>query len=331
MFAALAALSVLAIAGGCASPDTTTPPPANGRGVERFAGGEAYAGDFAGGRRDGQGSYSWPDGRRYVGEFRNGLPNGQGTYTLPNGEKYVGAFVDNRRTGQGVYTWPDGRRYVGEFRDDKPDGDGTYTWRDGKKYAGQFRDGQANGQGTYNWPDGRRYVGELRDNQPNGRGTLTLADGRQQSGEFRNGDYVGANAVQPVAASAGSLQEIPLSRRDGTFIVSAVLNGSLPLDFYLDSGAADVSVPAHAFEALKRAGSIRPEDISGSETYRMANGQPNKSTLFLIRSLKVGPVTLENVRASVSDYGGPALLGMSFLGRFASWSVDNQRSVLVLK
>jgi clan AA aspartic protease (TIGR02281 family) len=323
----LALLIVLAAAGCATAPEPSGPPPVNGHGTLRFPNGEVYTGDFLDSRRSGEGTYAWPDGRKYVGTFREGLPNGRGTYTLPNGEQYVGDFQDNRRTGQGVYTWPDGRKYVGAFRDDLPSGQGTYTWRDGKSYVGEFRDGQANGQGVYTWPDGRRYVGELKGNLPYGRGTLTLASGQQQVGEFRNGDFIGTVSV-PSAANA---KEIPLTRRDGTFLVSVTINGAPPVDFYLDSGSADVSVPAYLFEALKNAGAIRPDDVGGSETYMMANGAPKKSTLFRIRSLKVGSVVLENVRGSVSEYAGPPLLGMSFLGRFGSWSVDNDRSVLVLK
>jgi len=329
----LTLLAVLAAAGCATAPEPSGPPPVNGHGTLRFPSGEVYTGDFIDSRRSGEGTYSWPDGRRYTGTFREGLPNGRGTYTLPNGEKYVGDFLDNKRTGQGVYTWPDGRKYTGEFRDDKPSGQGTYTWLDGKRYVGQFSDGQANGQGTYTWPDGRTYVGELKGNQPYGRGTLTLANGQSQVGEFRNGDFIGPVYQQSGSrqSAASAAKEIPLVRRDGTFVVPVTINGTQTLDFYLDSGSADVSVPASVFDALKRAGTIGPADMTGSETYTMANGAPRKSTLFRIRSLKVGPVTLENVRGSVSDYAGPPLLGMSFLGRFGSWSVDNDRSVLVLK
>jgi clan AA aspartic protease (TIGR02281 family) len=265
-----------------------------------------------------------------VGKFRNGLPNGRGLYTLPNGEKYDGEFVDNKRTGQGTYTWPDGRKYVGQFQNDRPSGQGTYTWADGRRYVGEFRNGEANGQGDYTWPDGRHYVGVLRDDLPNGHGTMTLADGRQLAGEFRNGDYLGTTPGSTYSTAAGTV-EIPLSRHSGTFTVPATVNGVVALDFYLDTGAADVSVPAYVFEALKRAGSISKQDMIGWETYQMADGTAKKSTLFLVRSLKLGPLVLDNVRASVAATGGPPLLGMSFLGRFATWSVDNARGVLTLK
>ena len=321
------ALLLLAL-GGCASAGSPTVAPSS-------PGTEQYVGAYQNGLRSGEGTYTWPDGRRYAGSFRDGLPNGRGTYTLPNGEKYVGEFQDNKRT-QGTYTWRDGRQYVGTFRDDKPDGTGTYTWPDGKKYVGDFRGGRADGRGVYSWPDGRRYEGELGDDVPNGRGTYTFADGRVESGAFRNGDFVGASSVTRVAAASTAVipanaGEVPLDRRGGTFIVSGLVNGSLALDFYLDSGSADVSLPVYAFEALKRAGSIRPDDVLGSETYMMSNGASRKAVIFQIRSLTVGTVTLENVRGSLSEIDGPPLLGMSFLGRFASWSVDNGRKVLILR
>jgi clan AA aspartic protease (TIGR02281 family) len=317
-----AAIEIAFSVGACATTVSTTAAVAPGDGQEH------YVGAYENGLRSGQGTYTWPDGRRFVGTFRNGLPNGSGVYTLPNGETYVGEFHDNLRT-VGTYSWRDGRTYAGTFQNDKPDGSGTYTWPDGKKYVGEFRSGRAEGRGTYTWPDGRTYAGNLRDDLPNGRGTLTLANGRQEAGEFINGDYVGTTGIATVSAPPGG--EAQLERRGGTFVVPALLNGTVSIDFYLDSGSADVSVPAYAFDSLKRAGTVQPDDIIGSETYLMANGVSKNATIFRIRSLKVGSVVLENVRGSVAEAAGPALLGMSFLGRFSAWSVDNSRSVLVLK
>ncbi len=307
--------------------------------TERFPNGDSYVGQMAGAVREGQGTYTWSDGRRYVGAFRAGLEDGQGVYTYPNGEKYEGQFQANRRAGQGTYRWPDGRQYVGEFRDDRQNGRGTYTWPDGKKYVGEFRNGVASGQGSFTWPDGRRYVWQLSDDQPNGQGTLTFADGRQQSGLFRNGDYVGGSGgiVQVAAASSGGGAagtpnggEVQLQRRGGTYIVPVQINDQQAVDFHIDSGAADVSVPAYLFEQMKSSGSLRADDLLGSETYVMANGASVRAQTFRIRTLKVGPVVVRDVRASVSQYAGPPLLGMSVLGRFNSWSVDNGRGVLIL-
>ena len=321
MLRALVILALLAL-GACATAPGATTAVAPARPQV-----EQYIGPYQNGLRSGEGIYTWADGRKYVGTFRAGLPNGHGTYTLANGDTYEGQFRDNLWV-EGTYTWRDGRKYTGPFRDNKPNGIGTYTWPDGKKYVGGWRDGHAEGNGTYTWPDGRTYTGGIRDDLPNGHGTMLLADGRRQTGEFRNGDYLGpTGTVQTVAASG----EVALERRGGTFLVPALLNDQVSLDFYLDSGAADVSVPAATFEALKRSGTIRPEDIIGTENYLMANGTSNKATLFTIRTLRVGSTVLRNVRGSVSNDAGPPLLGMSFLGRFSSWTVDNTRSFLVLR
>ena len=133
---------LLALLGACAPPQpATTAGALAGAQTERFANGDVYVGQMAGGVREGQGTYTWSDGRRYVGGFRAGLQDGHGSYTYPNGEKYEGQFQANRRAGQGTYSWPDGRRYVGDFQADRPHGRGTYSWPDGKNYVGEFSSG----------------------------------------------------------------------------------------------------------------------------------------------------------------------------------------------
>src|SRR5262249_27604931 len=150
----------------------------------------------------------------------------------------------------------------------------------------------------------------LADDQMNGQGTLIYPDGRRQSGLFRNGEYVGgaADRVLPAAYTPGG-GEVALQRRGGTYVVPVAINGQAAIDFHIDSGAADVSVPAFLFEQMKGAGSIRAEDMLGAETYVMANGASVRAQTFRIRSLKVGTVELHDVRASVSQYAGPPLLG----------------------
>ena len=334
------ALLVLVLCGACSRPQSSAMvSAAPAQQTERFANGDVYVGQMSDGVREGQGIYIWADGRRYEGSFRAGLEEGQGTYSYPNGDKYEGQFQASRRTGQGTYSWSDGRKYVGQFQNNQPNGRGTYSWPDGRQYVGEFKNGAAEGHGSYTWPDGRKYVGELRDDRPNGHGTFTLADGRQQSGLFRNGEYVGgaggsltpASTALPAIGVNPNGAEIPLQRRGGTYLVSAEINGQPATDFHIDSGAADVSVSASMFQQMKTAGSIRDEDMLGSETYTLANGSRIRALTFRIRSLKVGTIEVQNVRASVSQYAGPPLIGMSFLGRFNSWSVDNGRRVLILR
>ena len=104
-----------------------------------------------------------------------------------------------------------------------------------------------------------------------------------------------------VSTSPGA-GEVPLQRRGGTYVVAVEVNGQPAFDFHVDSGAADVSVPAYVFQQMKTAGSVRAEDMLGTETYVMGNGTTVKAETFRIRTLKVGSVVVRDVRASVSQY-----------------------------
>jgi clan AA aspartic protease (TIGR02281 family) len=102
------------------------------------------------------------------------------------------------------------------------------------------------------------------------------------------------------------------------------------VDFTIDSGATDVTVPADVVSTLIRTGSITKDDFLGERQYQLADGSMVPSPIFLIRSLKVGDKVVENVRASVASPKGSLLLGQSFLSRFNSWSVDNNQRLLFL-
>ena len=117
----------------------------------------------------------------------------------------------------------------------------------------------------------------------------------------------------------------------GTFAVPVVINGAIALDFIVDSGAADVSIPADVVMTLIRTGTIKESDFLGQKTYMLADGSKVPSQTFRIRSLKVGDRVLANVDASAAPVEGSLLLGQSFLNRFKSWSVDNSKHSLVLE
>jgi len=138
-------------------------------------------------------------------------------------------------------------------------------------------------------------------------------------------------AAQYTARNPSSRAEVPLKKRGGIFVVPVLINGAITLDFTLDSGAADVMVPADVFSTLVRTGTITDADITGEETYVIADGSKAESVTFTIRSLKVGDKLVENVRGSVTPAQGNLLLGQSFLEHFKSWSFDNTRHQLILE
>jgi uncharacterized protein YraI len=138
------------------------------------------------------------------------------------------------------------------------------------------------------------------------------------------------SAPAPLPPPTRGGKTVPVVGDGGTFKVPVTINGKLTLDFIVDSGAADVSIPADVVMTLWRTGSIAEDDFLDSQTYRMADGSTVPSRRFRIRSLKVGDRVLENVTGSIAPVAGSLLLGQSFLTRFKSWSIDNQRQALVL-
>ena len=52
---------------------------------------------------EGRGVETWADGRRYEGDFKNGKKDGEGTFEWPNGNKYVGSWKNGKQHGIGVW------------------------------------------------------------------------------------------------------------------------------------------------------------------------------------------------------------------------------------
>jgi clan AA aspartic protease (TIGR02281 family) len=123
---------------------------------------------------------------------------------------------------------------------------------------------------------------------------------------------------------------VPMVRDGGTFKVPVTINGQLRLEFIVDSGASDVSIPVDVVMTLLRTGTITDADFLDKQTYQLADGSTIPSQRFVIHTLKIGDNTLENVVGSIAPAAGSLLLGQSFLGRFKAWSIDNQRRALIL-
>jgi len=184
--------------------------------------------------------------------------------------------------------------------------------------------------GTYTFANGDRYVGEYRDDKRNGQGTLIWSDGTRAAGIWSNDIFVGASNANSPSVAPSSSARVKLSGNGGTFTALILVNERLPLNFTIDSGASDVSIPADVLLTLRRIGTIQDDDFRGFETYSLADGSTVKHPTFILRSLTIGGVTVRNVLASITDVKGSPLLGQSFLKRLRSWSIDNTTNELVL-
>jgi len=125
-------------------------------------------------------------------------------------------------------------------------------------------------------------------------------------------------------------ETVPLRSVSGALVVRVLVNNQVTLDFMLDSGAADVSIPADVFSTLVRTRTIETSDNLDTQVYELADGTRTRTQRFRIRTLRVGSVELRDVVASVAPQAGPLLLGQSFLSRIKTWSIDNQRQLLFM-
>jgi hypothetical protein len=63
---------------------------------------------------------------------------------------------------------------------------------------------------------------------------------------------------------------VPMVSQGGTFLVPVRINDQITLKFTIDSGAADVSVPADVVRTLLRADTISGADFLGNQTYSIS-------------------------------------------------------------
>jgi clan AA aspartic protease (TIGR02281 family) len=120
---------------------------------------------------------------------------------------------------------------------------------------------------------------------------------------------------------------ISMRRVGGIHVVPVLINGAITLEFAVDSGAADVTIPANVVSRL----ALADADFIGQRRYQLADGSTTVLKTFRIRSLKVGDTVVEDVTGSVAPAQGLPLLGQSFLRHFRSWSIDNATHELLLK
>src|SRR6185369_6856978 len=138
---------------------------------------------------------------------------------------------------------------------------------------------------------------------------------------------LGALLPHPAAAETIQLKK----HAGGGYLIPGRINDADTVTFVLDTGASDVSIPENVARDLEQAGKLDRGDFLGTRTYVLADGSRVPSRRVLLREVTVGGQTVSNVTASISRSGSPPLLGQSFLSKFASWTLDNERAVLVLK
>jgi len=117
---------------------------------------------------------------------------------------------------------------------------------------------------------------------------------------------------------------IPYEQHGNAIVVQVRLNDRVSAPFYVDTGAADVVVPA----ALAARAGITVGPDTPRETYATANGLV-RQPVVTFDAVEIGEARVENVRGSVSESIPVGLLGTSFFNHF-TLQIDPNARMLTL-
>lgn len=142
----------------------------------------------------------------------------------------------------------------------------------------------------------------------------------------------GKVAIGAIEQTVQRISEIPFSRETGGLCkVKCDING-LPLNFWLDTGASDVSLSMVEATFMMKNGYLTKDDVVGSSYFLDANGNVSEGTVINLRTVKFGDSELKNVKASVvNNLKAPLLLGQSILSRLGAVEIDNAKQVIRIK
>lgn len=122
--------------------------------------------------------------------------------------------------------------------------------------------------------------------------------------------------------------EIPFTKEGGIYRVNCKVNG-LPLSFFFDTGAADITISKIEANFMLKNGYLSKKDIAGSASFSDANGDLSVGTIIILKEVEFGGLVLENVRASVvNTQTAPLLLGQTLLSRLGRIEIDYAASCL---
>ncbi len=145
------------------------------------------------------------------------------------------------------------------------------------------------------------------------------------------------NSVIGAAASVkksgkARVSEIPFTREEGDLCKVKCSINSLPLNFWLDTGASDVSLSVVEATFMLKNGYLSKDDVVGTSLFLDANGNVNEGTVINLRKVTFGDSELKNVHATVvRNLKAPLLLGQSVLARLGSVEIDNAKKVIRIK
>jgi len=180
---------------------------------------------------------------------------------------------------------------------------------------------------VYRWTDaaGREhYAGELSQVPPAKRAAAQQAAGQETPSRLQTFETQPARRAQRRPASRQGVLRIPYEQHGNAILVHARLNDRVTAPFFVDTGAADVVVPA----AVASQAGVAVEAGTPRETYATANGLVRQAVVHF-DAVELGGARVEGVRGSVSESLPVGLLGTSFFNHF-TLQIDPAARMLTL-
>jgi clan AA aspartic protease (TIGR02281 family) len=180
---------------------------------------------------------------------------------------------------------------------------------------------------VYRWTDeqGREHwTGDLSQVPPGKRGEALDAARTDEPSRLQTFEGPPAALAREGLGARRGVLRIPYEQHGNAILVYARVNDRVTAPFYVDTGAADVVIPA---EVAERAGiAVGPD--TPRETYATANGLVRQAVVSF-EAIEVGEARVENVRGSVSQSLPVGLLGTSFFNHF-TLQIDPAARMLTL-
>jgi clan AA aspartic protease (TIGR02281 family) len=168
-------------------------------------------------------------------------------------------------------------------------------------------------------------------------GENTVRDNDNKIGHMISYSPMSSNSNTAAVVSGGSGNSagrvvVPMIKDvSGLYYIPVTVNNVLRISFILDSGASDISITEDVAITLMRTGTIDRSDYIGTNTYSFADGSTAESDVFNLREINIGGVSIQNVRASISNnLSAPMLLGQSVMQRLGSYTIDNATHCLII-
>lgn len=172
------------------------------------------------GKRQGYGVQTYANGSVYEGDFRDDQYWGRGKLTLvaPKGKGvtiYDGEFHSDKRHGQGEVTYADGCTFIGSFSRGRKEGRGVYTYPNLDSISGIWKDNQCV-KGIITTAIST-YTGEINKAlKPHGKGTLKkLVENVSPATAPSSTHLPPLPPLSPSKSPQGKIKDVPMTPKRG--------------------------------------------------------------------------------------------------------------------